>query len=238
MSTGRHEDEPMADGRERGAHGRRPPRPRCGAHARSTGGPCRRGAGAGTSHPGVGRCSHHGGASPNGVRHAERLASEQAARQMGLGVEDGPASALLAREVARSAALVSAYASIVAGLDAEQLTWGVTQRRIRPGRDGEPPQVEVLQQARIHPLLVLLDRERATLRQTIETTHRCGIEERMASLAEMFGTQLARVIDSILGDLELTPEQLARVPNVVPLRLRELAAAGDDTRPEPDDPAT
>ena len=37
---------------------------RCGARARSTGGRCRKPAGWGTDHNGVGRCRLHGGATP------------------------------------------------------------------------------------------------------------------------------------------------------------------------------
>ena len=49
----------------------------CGSPTHATGNPCRRPAGWGTSHPGLGNCKLHGGSSPNGVRHAEVLAAEQ-----------------------------------------------------------------------------------------------------------------------------------------------------------------
>jgi hypothetical protein len=42
----------------------KPPVPLCGAKAKTTGNPCKRKAGAGTSHPGQGRCSTHGGNTP------------------------------------------------------------------------------------------------------------------------------------------------------------------------------
>ena len=49
----------------------------CGSPTHATGKPCRRPAGWGTSHPGLGNCKLHGGSTPNGVRHAEVLAAEQ-----------------------------------------------------------------------------------------------------------------------------------------------------------------
>lgn len=49
----------------------------CGSPTHATGNPCRRPAGWGTSHPGLGNCKLHGGLSPSGVRHAEVLAAEQ-----------------------------------------------------------------------------------------------------------------------------------------------------------------
>lgn len=41
----------------------------CGAKAKSTGKPCKRGAGWGTDHPGTGRCKLHGGRSRKGAEH-------------------------------------------------------------------------------------------------------------------------------------------------------------------------
>lgn len=45
--------------------------PFCGASRRNNAGPCKRDAGAGTSHKGIGNCSWHGGSSPSGTRSAE-----------------------------------------------------------------------------------------------------------------------------------------------------------------------
>ena len=49
----------------------RPKGVKCGAKNR-TGGTCRLAAGQGTTHTGFGRCKHHGGASPNGGKAAEK----------------------------------------------------------------------------------------------------------------------------------------------------------------------
>jgi hypothetical protein len=42
-----------------------------------------------------------------------------------------------------------------------------------------------------------------------------GIAERAVRLAEQYGETLARLISGILGDLELTPDQLKKAPVVV-----------------------
>ncbi len=62
------------------------------------------------------------------------------------------------------------------------------------------------------------------MRLTIEAAHRCGIDERMASLAERWGERISYLIDAVLRDLELTEEQRARVPQIVPRRLWEMAS--------------
>ena len=51
----------------------------------------------------------------------------------------------------------------------------------------------------------------------------CGIEERRVRLAEQQGAMLAGAIKAILGDLDLSPEQAAKVSVVVPRHLRAVA---------------
>src|SRR6266568_5126354 len=52
---------------------------RCGGRTRS-GTPCKLPAGHGTSHPGTGRCDHHGGATPTHEEHARQVLARQAER--------------------------------------------------------------------------------------------------------------------------------------------------------------
>ncbi|GEM_PF-7052880 len=118
---------------------------RCGARTRS-GGNCRLPAGHGTGHVGIGRCRLHGGSTPTHERAAERRQAEAAARRLGLDLDDISPGEALAREIARSAALVASYSAMLSELDEAELTWGLTQRRIRPGPAGQP-QVEVVQSA-------------------------------------------------------------------------------------------
>ena len=61
----------MNDGNGRTGH------ERCGGRTR-LGTPCRLPAGHGTSHPGIGCCDHHGGATPTHEEHARRVLAERA----------------------------------------------------------------------------------------------------------------------------------------------------------------
>ncbi|MFC9631409.1 hypothetical protein ACFTY8_19460 [Streptomyces mirabilis] len=67
-----------------------------------------------------------------------------------------------------------------------------------------------------------LDRAAKVLAEMVKL----GLEARQMNLAEAEGALIARAIREILGDLELTPEQQARVPEVVPRRLRALSGGG------------
>ncbi len=76
--------------------------------------------------------------------------------------------------------------------------------------------------ARVHPMVELWQRERTHLRKLCEAAIRAGVEERRVRLAEKDGARVVAVIRGILDDLHLTAEQLAKVPHVVPARLRSL----------------
>jgi len=67
--------------------------------------------------------------------------------------------------------------------------------------------------------------ERAHLVKVCKEAIGSGLEERRVKLAEQQGAMLAGVIKAILGDLDLSPEQQAKVATVVPMRLRSVASA-------------
>lgn len=72
------------------------PAPLCGAQTRS-GNPCKRFAGAGTSHIGFGRCKHHGGNAPSGNTAGQREAAmAYAAEALHMGGDTDPLTASLA----------------------------------------------------------------------------------------------------------------------------------------------
>ncbi len=50
-----------------------------------------------------------------------------------------------------------------------------------------------------------------------------GIAEREVRLAERQGDLMAQVIHNVLGELDLSPEQLERVPEVAARHLRAVA---------------
>lgn len=79
---------------------------------------------------------------------------------------------------------------------------------------------------RVHTLWTMLMREREHLVTVSATAIRVGLEERQVKLAEDQGRIVAAVIKAVLGDLMLTPDQVALVGEVVPRRLREAAIDG------------
>lgn len=109
--------------------------------------------------------------------------------------------------------------ALVEATDAEHpLVWGVTKEKTGGDDYG------ITKEAAPNIWLRLYQQERTHLAKVCTDAIRVGIEERRVRLAEQQGELVAQVIRAILADLQLTPEQLARVPEVVPRHLRELAA--------------
>jgi hypothetical protein len=207
----------------------------CGGRLRDgSGKTCRRRAGHGTPTPGTGRCRLHGGNTPSHRRRAERVEAERAVTTYGLPVDVDPREALL-QEVHRTAGHVAWLAEVVAGLPDDALGWSVaeqTARRIVVGKDedGDGVEGEVVDTKRRavpHVLVSIYQTERKHLREVCRDAVSAGVQERVVQLAEQQGMALAGAIRAILGDLNLTPDQLALVPAVVPKHLRAVAANGN-----------
>lgn len=73
-------------------------------------------------------------------------------------------------------------------------------------------------------LTVLEGQERDRVVRYAKTAHDMGIAEQQVKLAEQQGVMLADAINRILTALDLSAEQQARVPVIVPAVLREIAA--------------
>src|SRR5215218_1931055 len=86
----------------------------CGALKRD-GTRCRKPAGAGTSHPKIGACKYHGGASPNHQIAAERKMAEARMRTYGSPIDVEPHVALI-EEVRRTAGHVAWLNEVVSEL--------------------------------------------------------------------------------------------------------------------------
>jgi len=220
-------DDPMENDPAPRPHGRQP-KPRCGAHARSTGKPCKRGAGAGTSHPGAGLCSNHGGSSPGGTKQAERLAAEAAAERLGLPVSTTAAEAMQ-DGLDRANGLVVWLVSQLQALDPADLTWGTTQRRIRTAAEsGGQPAVEVTQASRVHPLFGMWERGEARLTRIAVDMSRLGIEQRRASVLERDGHVISALFDRLVTEYAAmwrwTAQERAEAMAVVARLFREQAA--------------
>lgn len=75
----------------------------------------------------------------------------------------------------------------------------------------------------VRALVALEAQERDRVVRFAKTAHDMGIAEREVKLAESQGALLAAVVRGILGDLDLTPVQLERAPEVIQRHLREAA---------------
>ena len=187
------------------------PHTRCAAH-NNRGGPCGR-------PPAKGQhvCLKHGAGTAAAKAAAQvrlqQRAAQKALETFGLPVVIDPHTALL-DELHRTAGAVAWLGAIVADLDQDDVTWGRT--RDKTGGEDRGTTYE----ARPNAWVQLWQTERRHLIDVAKACVNAGIEERRVRLAEDAGRVLASVISAVLGRLELTSEQQARVSVVVPEELR------------------
>lgn len=178
-------------------------KPRCRGHTPR--GPCR-------NFPVKGStvCRMHGGAARQVRRKAaERVAGDRAQRMAeryapaAEPISD-PLSALLtlAGEIAGFKDFVGAR---VAELRAESWRYeGINAEQLRAE-------------------LALYERSLDRAARVLVDINRLDLEERLVRVSERQAEQVAAVVTGVLDELDLSPEQAARVPEVVPRRLRAIA---------------
>jgi hypothetical protein len=156
---------------------------RCGAKKKN-GDLCHQPAGFGTRHEGSGRCRYHGGASPSHEVGEVRKAANEFARP----VEVTPGQALAG----------------VLHMAAGQLTW--VSMRVAELKDEQ-----IVGEMGVDPLVRFQRAIMLDVAKYAKIAHEAGIDERLASLAEEQTLMVARLIESVAGDLDLTPEQKAKL---------------------------
>lgn len=198
-------------------------------------GPCTQAAGAGTDHPGIGRCKLHLGSTRNHAKAAQAVKARQAVAAFALPREIEPHQALL-DALYRWAGMVTYLAGVIAEFDSDD---ELKQLSIGAGREKfERPAVWV-------------DMYGAALKEQARVAKACvdaGIDERRIRLAEEHGRALDAVLRGVLGDVfavlgrvlaaELGGmaaailERIMRdeVPAIVRRRVMALAAASSDGR--------
>jgi hypothetical protein len=176
----------------------------CGAKKRSDGKPCRKFAGEGTDHFGVGRCKLHGGS----TRTHRAGAVAQEARQRAAKREFGQPLKVLPGEALMEMLWIS-YG---------QVAW--LQEEINKLADLTTFEARVLIQSHKD--------ERDRTARVAATALDAGVAERQVRLAEMYGEILARLIRGLLGDLKLTADQQQRAPQIVQRHL--IALEGEPHR--------
>lgn len=174
--------------------------------------------------PGLKVCIKHGGAAAQSKKAAVRNVNRQQAEKLlaayGTKADTTPTDALL-DEVRWSAGHVAWLRNRVQELDPAEIVWG--QTKTEDHQATEFPGVNTVEQAVPNVWVELYSKERRHLVEVCRVAIASGIEERRIRLAESQGAMLASVIRAILDDLGLTPEQKAKVPEVVPRHLRAVS---------------
>lgn len=178
----------------------------CGAK-KPDGKRCEYPAGYGTDHLGYGPCKRHFGATRGPTRGAYR----EMARAMGDPVHVEPADAITA--------VIATTAGHVAWLERKVSEFKFPERTKLDPDGVETEQFMTPNQA---SWWKIYQEERDRLVRYGEVAIRAGLAERVVRLAEAQGELMAQAIDRILAGLDLTDEQLARVPDVVPMVLRSV----------------
>lgn len=170
-------------------------------------------------------CRVHGASSPRSkAKRARALAEEKAAKAMRLFAEPvdiDPARALveLVQWTAGEVAYWREQVRALAEADPEKLTWGMT--RLKEGGDDRGLTLE----AKPNVSYLMLTDAQDRLAKYAAAALKAGVEERRVKLAEDQGALVAQVIRAILDQLDLSPAQAAKVPEVVPTQLRLLTAS-------------
>lgn len=200
---------------------------RCWGRSKKTGNQC-----GGPAMVGQNVCLHHGGGAPQAREAGVRRAAEGRIRALmetyGRKIDTTPTAALL-DEVQWTAGHVAwlrervqeiESAAEAAGTNGEHpLIWGVTREKTGGEDHG------ITEEAAPNVWLKLYQSERAHLIKVCDVAIRSGIEERRVRLAESQGALIAQAIRAILGELDLTADQQARVPELVPRHLRAISSA-------------
>lgn len=182
---------------------------KCGSKKTSSGKPCALTAGHGTTHPGYGRCKHHGGATPAGQIAAHRQEAEAMVLEFAQHRDIDPDEALL-EEVRRTAGIVHWLQNHIAEQVDQNGPSALTQRNLMSGKREESVWMAMYQKERQH------------LQRASSAAIAAGVATRRVELAESQAATIAAVIRGILADLGVQDDP--RAPQIV--RRHLLAAPG------------
>jgi hypothetical protein len=185
---------------------------------------CTQRKGHGTSHPGIGRCSRHGGSTPTHVAAAEAELARQACTTLGVPVAIDPAEALL-DELRRSYGNVLFYEGLVSHLathptadrrpppagstfDDLLAMYGGQGATIGDGAIYSPiyhASGQPTGEARAHVLVGLYNAERTHYAKVAASALSAGVAQRVIELAEQTARQVVEVLTDFAQRLGLDP---------------------------------
>jgi hypothetical protein len=174
----------------------------CGAKKRSDGKPCRKFAGEGTDHFGIGRCRLHGGSTRTHRVGAEKVQADRVRAKFGAPKKVLPGDALMEM-------LWIAYG---------QVYW--LQAEI--DRLDDTTTLEAMALIRAHR------DERDRCARVAATALDAGVAERQVRVMEMYAEAIGRLLKGILTDLRLTPAQDKIAPEVVRRNLLAIEGKSED----------
>lgn len=169
--------------------------------------PCRRTAGWGTNHPGVGRCKNHGGSSPRAQLSGVIELARREAAVMGVPLDIDPHEAIL--ECIRISAGEVQYASErIAELEEADAVGAIVTTHERPLKHEKGAEsysetvVETMRgQPAAHIWIEIRHQAMDRLAKYSKTALDAGVDERRVRIAEAQAMMLAAAIRGILEDL-------------------------------------
>lgn len=173
----------------------------------------------------------HMGNAPGQIKQAERKAIESAVATYGLPIDIPPAEALL-NEVYRTYGHIAWLQVRISRLDERELIWGRTEEVSEPdikNEDGDTvaARITTKSRAQAHIYLEMYQKERRHLREVCRDALAAGVNQRMLDVFERTADSFMSVFDAVLGDLDLTPAQQERVPELMTLHLQAMGS-GDE----------
>jgi hypothetical protein len=187
--------------------------------------PCQQWKGFRTSHPGIGSCWVHGGATANHQVAADRAMVEQRMRTFGNPIEKDPLNALL-EEVHRSAGHVAWLQDLVGELehggagykkttnDEGEMVFTPLSGLTQLDRSGKFEKASVW--------VELYQNERQHLARVCKMALDAGVDERRINLIERQATAVVELVKGVLDDFNLTEEQLAMKNEILTRRFGQL----------------
>lgn len=182
----------------------------CGAKLRGREGRCSQRAGFGTVHYGTGQCKYHGGSTAVGTRLAAPVDLEILT---GHRIDIGPLDALLLC-VRIAAAEVSYFTAKIAELKEEEIKERATKEAIASTKDSWDV-VELQLSPELNFWIRVRQQSVDSLARYSAMALKAGVEERMVSMAEKLGDVLARLLEGVVNDLQLTAKQKKIAPTVI-----------------------
>lgn len=184
----------------------------CGAKRRGRDEMCKRPAGWGTKHVGIGACKLHGGAAPSSNVAGQRLQLEAECERLGLPIQVSPTQAML-NEIWETAGNIQFYRLLVQQLpthpEDDQVEFDhegkAIWRRGAPGVYGRTYHVSGVPtgEAKPHVLVQLYNDERKHLVDVTKSAIGLGLEQRRVDLEENRAAEVFRAVTLALTSMGL-----------------------------------